>query len=79
MLFRSIRGKYSNVPIPNKEVTLNQSDLLAAASAEKQALIERLRTYFDETSRQALLERKKNESDSVMNELGKSPMQIYIG
>lgn len=74
-----VRGKYSQVPIPNREIALNQSDLLTAATAEKTALIERLRGYFDETSRQALLERKKNEGDSVMNELGKSPMQIYIG
>jgi len=74
-----VRGKYSNVPIPNKEVTLNQSDLLTAATAEKTALIERLRGYFDETSRQALLERKQKESDSALSELGKSPMTIFIG
>jgi hypothetical protein len=74
-----IRGKYSQVPIPNREITLNQSDLLTAATAEKTALVERLRAYFDETSRQALLARKQAESDSAMSELGKSPMQIYIG
>ena len=74
-----IRGKYSQVPIPNREVTLNQSDLLQSAKDERIALIERLRAYFDETSRQALLARKQAESDSAMNELGKSPMQIYIG
>lgn len=74
-----IRGKYTNVPIPNKEVTLNQSDLLSAAKDEKTALVDRLRAYFDETSRQALLERKQKESDSAMSELGKSPMTIFIG
>ena len=45
-----VRGKYSSIPIPNADVTLNQSDLLGAATAEKTALIERLRAYFDETS-----------------------------
>jgi hypothetical protein len=74
-----IRGKYTNVPIPNKEITLNQSDLLTAAAAEKTALIDRLRVYLDETSRQALLARKQAESDSAMSELGKSPMTIFIG
>ena len=49
------------VPIPNADITLNQSDLLAAATAEKTALLERLRAYFDETSRAALLERRANE------------------
>jgi hypothetical protein len=74
-----IRGKYTNVPIPNKEITLNQSDLLTAAAAEKTALIDRLRVYLDETSRQALLARKQAESDSAMSELNKSPMTIFIG
>lgn len=75
-----IRGKYQNtIPIPNREIALNSSDLVSAAINEKAALIERLRAYFDETSRQALLARKQAESDSAMNELGKSPMQIYIG
>jgi len=75
-----IRGKYQNtIPIPNREISLNSADLITAATNEKTSLIERLRAYFDETSRQALLERKKNEGDSTMNELGKSPMVIYIG
>jgi hypothetical protein len=74
-----VRGKYTQVPIPNKEITLNQSDLITAATAEKTSLVERLRTYFDENSRQALLERKTKESDSVRTELGNSPMTIFIG
>lgn len=75
-----VRGKYQNtIPIPNREIALNSGDLITAATAEKQALIERLRTYFDDTSRQALLERKQKESDSAVSELNKVPMQIYIG
>jgi hypothetical protein len=74
-----VRGKYTQVPIPNREITLNQSDLITAATAEKTALIERLRVYFDETSRQSLLARKQAESDSAMSELGKSPLTIFIG
>jgi len=75
-----VRGKYQNtIPIPEREISLNSGDLITAATAEKQALVERLRTYFDETSRQALLQRKQAESDAAMSELSKSPMQIYIG
>ena len=75
-----VRGKYqSTIPIPNREISLNSGDLITAATSEKTALVDRLRTYFDETSRQALLARKQAESDSTMNELGKSPMVIYIG
>jgi hypothetical protein len=74
-----VRGKYGTVPIPGAEVTLNQADLLSSSATDKAALIERLRSYFDETSRQALLERRKNESDHAQSELNKSPMTIFIG
>ena len=74
-----VRGKYSTVPIPNAEMTLNQADLLAAATAEKTALLERLRAYFDENSRASLLERKVREADAVLKELDQVPRVIYIG
>jgi hypothetical protein len=74
-----VRGKYTTVPIPGAEVTLNQQDLLSSSAADKAALIERLRAYFDETSREALLQRRKNESDHAQSELNKSPMTIFIG
>ena len=53
-----IRGKYGTIPIPDGSVQLNQSDLITAGTAEKNALIERLRGYFDETSRDKLLNRR---------------------
>jgi len=74
-----IRGKYTTVPIPNAEVTLNHGDLTAAATAEKTALIERLRAYLDETSRSKLLEKRALESDSLQKELNNVPYTIYIG
>ena len=73
-----VRGKYSSIPIPNAEVNLNQGDLLSAATAEKLALIERLRAYFDETSRQSLLARRAEEAESKMVELQQVPYTIYI-
>ena len=66
-------------PIPNADMSLNQADLLAAATAEKTALLERLRAYFDETSRASLLERRVKEQDSVLRELDQVPRVIYIG
>jgi hypothetical protein len=74
-----VRGKYGTIPIPNADITLNQSDLLAAATAEKTALLERLRAYFDETSRASLLERRANEKESRDKELEGVPTFIYIG
>jgi hypothetical protein len=74
-----VRGKYRTIPIPGREVTLNQADLLAAATAEKNALIERLRAYLDETSKRSLLERRAQESDFRKQEINNVPMVIYIG
>jgi hypothetical protein len=74
-----VRGKYSNIPIPNSEVTLNQQDLLSQAAADKVRLIEKLRQYLDETSRQASLERKAAEADFAFNEISKVPFTIYVG
>ena len=74
-----VRGKYGTVPIPGSEVTLNQADLITAATAEKNALVEKLRTYLEETSREKLLERRAAESDYKQKELSQSPYFIYIG
>jgi hypothetical protein len=74
-----VRGKYSTVPIPDQNMTLNQADLLSAATAEKQALIERIRLYFDETSKKSLLERRAQESDFRKQEINNVPMTIFIG
>jgi hypothetical protein len=74
-----VRGKYSNIPIPGSEITLNQSDLISAATSEKQALIERLRTYLDSTSRKSLLEKKAAESEAQRQTITNIPMVIYIG
>ena len=74
-----IRGKYGTVPIPNSEVTLNHGDLISAATSEKTALIERLRSYLEETSRSKLLEKKANETEFLQKDLASVPYTIYIG
>ena len=74
-----IRGKYSTIPIPDADVTLNQGDLISAATSEKNALIERLRAYFDETSRKSLMERRKDEGAYLRDEFNNVPYTIFIG
>lgn len=73
-----IRDKYKDKPVPNAEFTLNGNDLLAAAADEKEKLIEKLRIFFDETSRRALLERQSQENSFVKDTLGGIPLLIYI-
>ncbi len=74
-----VRGKYGTLPIPNADVTMNQSDLIAAATSEKTALVEKLRGYLDETSRDKLLERRAQEAEYKQKELSQVPYVIYIG
>ena len=73
-----VRGKYSTVPIPGAEVTLNQSDLLTDARAEKAALLEQLRAMLDQTSRKTQLEQQSSEADFISKQLNNVPLPIYI-
>jgi hypothetical protein len=74
-----IRGKYTTVPIPGAEATLNQNDLLTDARSEKAALLEKLRGDLDETTRQKQLERKQAENTAMKSTFDNIPLQIYIG
>lgn len=74
-----VRGKYSIVPVPGSETTLNQQDLLADARAEKLALIENLRLILEQTSKTAQLERKSQEANFLQDTLKQIPMVIFVG
>jgi hypothetical protein len=73
-----IRGKYTTVPIPGAEVTLNQADLLTDARAEKEKLLEVLRGNLDTASRKTQLENQALEAESIQKALNNVPMGIYI-
>ena len=73
------RNKYSQIPIPGAEVTLNGDSLATQGIADQEALITRLRDYFDQTSRQSLLERRAAESEARVKEINQVPMTIFIG
>lgn len=73
-----IRGKYTQIPAPGSEVTLNGADLITKGQAQQQALRERLRQDFEDMSRKAQLERKQSENQSISNTLQEVPMFIYI-
>ena len=75
----NIRNKYSTIPIPGSEVTLNGADLVSQAQTEKDALITQLRENLDATSRQAQMAKATEEADNLQNQLGKVPLTIYIG
>jgi hypothetical protein len=75
-----VRGKYNNaIPIPGDSTQLNAPDLLSSSDKDKTALIERLRAYFEETSRKKLLENRAAESEHLQKELNYVPYTIFIG
>ena len=74
-----VRSKYGNIPIPNAEVSLDGETLRAEATAEKEQLIEQLRENLEQTSRKALMEAQKDESDFQQETLRKVPYPIYTG
>ena len=74
-----IRSKYGTIPIPNSEVSLDGDTLRAEAAAEKEQLIEQLRENLEQTSRKALLEAQRDESESQQETLRKVPYPLYIG
>ena len=74
-----VRGKYSSIPIPNADITLNATDLLSQGQAEKSGLIQELTQMLDSLSRQAQLERKAAESSALTSQFNAIPLKIYIG
>ena len=74
-----IRSKYGNIPIPGAEISLDGDTLRAEATAEKETLIEQLRETLEQTSRKALMEASKDESEFEQEKLKKVPYPLYIG
>jgi hypothetical protein len=77
-MLSSIRGKYSQIPIPGAEVTTNASELRSEASAEKQALIEELKTMLEESSRVKFTERDAQIAQNTQDIMYKVPYPIYV-
>jgi hypothetical protein len=73
-----VRGKYSTVPIPGAEVTLNQNDLLTDARSQKEALLTQLRETLNEVGRQKQLEKLAANSENLLKVLNDVPMGLYI-
>jgi hypothetical protein len=74
-----VRVKYATIPIPNNEVTLDGNDLVTQAQAERDALIEQLRTMLEKFTRQAQLEKEAAEKEALQKTLTGIPLPIYIG
>ncbi len=78
-LLGTIRSKYSSVPIPNADVTMDGDTLRNEASAEKETLVTQLREILEQTSRKAMMEAERDEAEALQEKLNKVPYPIYIG
>ena len=74
-----VRGKYSSIPIPNSEVTLNGDSLVTQGQAEKEALVAQLREFLAELTKEKMLTRQNTEATQMTEILGKIPLKIYVG
>jgi len=78
-LLGAIREKYSTIPIPDAEVSLDGAALRAEAQVEKDLLITQLRENLEEMSRKNVFEKQAHESTHHQEMLRKVPLKIYVG
>ena len=74
----SVRGKYTTIPVPGAETTLDHVRLITEAKEEKVKLIEELNVLLGETTRLKQLERKNQESQQSQEIFTKVPYPIYV-
>ncbi len=78
-LLGAIREKYSSIPIPGNEVTLDGAALRSEALTEKETLITQLRENLEEVSRIKQMENESTISQQQQEILNRVPIPIFIG
>ena len=78
-LLGAIREKYSTIPIPGSEISLDGAALRSEAQTEKESLMTQLRETLEELSRKIQFENRNNEANQHQEMLRKVPLAIYIG
>ena len=78
-LLGTIRSKYASVPIPGGAVSMDGDTLRNEAASEKETLVTQLREILEQTSRKAMMEAERDESEALQEKLAKVPYPIYIG
>lgn len=73
-----VRSKYSALPIPDGEITMNGADLIAAGKEEMTNLVTELKELLDSMSVQSQLERQAAVAENLANQLKFVPLKIYI-
>ena len=74
-----IRSKYSALPIPDAEVTLDGEGLKTEGREEKTQLLEELKEFLESVSLTEKLKAEAEESNAQREVLAKAPLPLYIG
>ena len=74
-----IRSKYSSMPIPDGEVTLDGEALKTEGREEKTQLLEELREFLESVSLTEKLKAEAEEANAQQEVLAKAPLNIFIG
>ena len=74
-----IRSKYSAMPIPDGEVTLDGEGLKAEGREEKTQLLEELKEFLESVSLTEKLKAEAEEANAQQEVLNKAPLPIFVG
>ena len=74
-----IRSKYSSMPVPDGEVTLDGEALKTEGREEKQQLLEELREFLESVSLTEKLKAEAEEANAQQEVLAKAPLPIFVG
>ena len=75
----NIRSKYSSIPIPDSEITLDGDRLISSAENMKQSLIDELKETLEMLTTKSQMEAEQMKSEMLNNTLRYMPSKIYIG
>lgn len=73
-----IRNKYSTVPIPGADVTLNGGDLITQGREDKTNLLTELKETLEVLTRKGQMEQEQAIATAMNYQLSKVPLPIYI-
>tara|TARA_Y100000034_G_C6514727_1_gene221294 strand:- start:17 stop:349 length:333 start_codon:yes stop_codon:yes gene_type:complete len=74
-----IRGKFTTIPIPGENVTLNHSELLAQAKDEQATLRDKLTEMLKEMEYSELIKRDSEKAEAAATTFKNSPLPIFVG
>ena len=71
-----VRSKFSSVPIPNGDLSLNGGDLISSGKEEKERLRTELREMFDSLTYDKMIESQATEATNLQTILKTVPIPL---